>query len=174
LLDLLISHHRLIASPSPAARYRPYTVSTPSRASPSPSHHSFVVVVVIIMPTSLVSIKPLPEGDRLKGSSNWAPWYMQMKAMLRRMRCLAHADGTLKCPDPTKAPGDTKPVGDAKGPPPVNQDAIDAWTDLDQEGLCLVQLSIAPSLLWRNQGCTTLFQAWKKLHQAYQPNNRAS
>jgi hypothetical protein len=48
------------------------------------------------MPTSLVSIKPLPEGDRLKGSSNWAPWYMQMKAMLRRMHVLAHADGTDK------------------------------------------------------------------------------
>jgi hypothetical protein len=129
---------------------------------PLPSHHSFVVIV-FIMPTTLVSIKPLPEGDRLKGSSNWVPWYMQMKAMLRRMHALGHADGTLKCPDPTpKAAGDTKPSGDSRAAaasPPVNQDTINAWTDLDQEGLCLVQLSIAPSLLWRIQGCTTLYQA---------------
>jgi hypothetical protein len=41
-------------------------------------------------------------------------------------------------------------------------------------GLCLVQLCIAPSLLWRIQGCTTLYQAWRKLRQAYQPNTCAS
>jgi hypothetical protein len=133
LLDLFISHHRLIASPPPAARYHPHTVPTPSRTSPSPLHHSIArLAVAIIMPTSLVSIKPLPEGDRLKGSSNWAPWYMQMKAMLRRMHVLAHADGTDKVPDPIKA------SGDVKGALPSNQDTIDAWTDLDQEGLCLV------------------------------------
>jgi hypothetical protein len=74
----------------------------------------------------------------------------------------------------TRSQTQIKASGDVKGALPSNQDTIDAWTDLDQEGLCLVQLSIAPSLLWRMQGCTTLFQAWKKLQQAYQPNNRAS
>jgi hypothetical protein len=103
---------------------------------------------------------------------------MHMKAMLRCMHALGHAEGTLKCPDPTpKAAGDTKPSGDSRAAaasPPANQDTINAWTDLDQEGLCLVQLSITPSLLWCIQGFTTLYQAWRKLHQAYQPNNRAS
>jgi hypothetical protein len=76
---------------------------------------------------------------------------------------------TVKVPDPA-----AKASGDSKSAPPSNQAEIDAWTDLDQEGLCLVQLSIAPSLLWRIQGCTTLYQAWRKLHQAFQPTNHAS
>jgi hypothetical protein len=45
---------------------------------------------------------------------------------------------------------------------------------VDAEALCLMQLSIAPTLLWRIQGCSTLFQAWKKLYQAYKPTNCAS
>jgi hypothetical protein len=98
---------------------------------------------------TMLNIKPLPDNNRLKGKDNWAPWLMQMKAMLCCMKALPIAEGLSKCPPTTsKAEGDSKESS--------NKDAVDAWEDLDAEGLCLVQLCIHPSILWCIQGAMTL------------------
>jgi hypothetical protein len=41
--------------------------------------------IAVTMPSefTMINIKQLPEGDRLKGKDNWSAWHMQMKAMLR-------------------------------------------------------------------------------------------
>jgi hypothetical protein len=118
-----------------AARYLPHTVTYPLRYLPSLSHQP----IAVTMPSefTMINIKPLPEGDHLKGKDNWPAWHMQMKAMLHQMRALGHADGTVKCPEATKAE-------DGKSD---NQEDINTWDEVDAEALYLVQLCIAPTLL---------------------------
>jgi hypothetical protein len=155
----LFHSYLIITPPLLAARYLPHTVTYPLRYLLSLLHQP----IAVTMPSefTMINIKPLPEGDCLKGKDNWPAWHMQMKAMLRQMQALGHADGTDKRPESTKAEDG-------------NQEDFNTWDEVYAEALCLVQLCIAPTLLWRIQGCSTLFQAWKKLYQAYQPTNRAS
>lgn len=100
------------------------------------------------------NMKPLPESDRLKGKENWRPFSMQFKAILRRIKALSIAEGTS-----------TKPELTGK--------EQDAWDNLSSEALLLLQLSIAPSQLWRIEGANTIFDAWSRLSKAFEPRTRA-
>jgi hypothetical protein len=91
-------------------------------------------LIAINMPSEfpMISIKPLPEGNCLKGKDNWPAWHMQMKAMLRQMQALGHADGTDKHPEATKAEDNKSD----------NQEDINTWDEVDAEALCLVHVAI--------------------------------
>lgn len=114
------------------------------------------------------NVRPLPNADCLKGRENYNPWKMQMEALFRRMRVIKVVHGD------EEHPSETPPATKGGTPTPPDPDEVAKWEDKNADALSIIQLSIAPSQLWRLHNIEDAAEAWEKLTNVFEPSTRAS